>query len=746
MDTGPVLARREEAIRSDDDAGSLGARLAKIGADAVAEVLPTLADGIRDADDRRPATPRGHPSSGPPTGSIDWARARGRRRPPRPRVRARPGRDTDVPGRPTSSCSAPRRWTARRGDARRDRRRRRPRTASSSRRGDGAVRLLEVAASGRRRMPAADWARGARDLAGERLGRDRGTARSVASRPSAASPTRRRTPRASCPRSLERSRLDARDRALATELALGTLRHLPALDRAIGLRASRPLARMSPGARAALRLGAYQLLFMRIPSHAAVSASVDLATPRERGFVNAILRQLADDPPPRRRRASTDEAIFAADRTGAVGVQRAPRCSSGADEAEVAAEAFGERGLAQPPHEHRAVTSVDAFVRGLRASGHTPRTAPAASGLRAPGRRATRRGCAASRRAGSPCRIRRPRSSFARSTRNRATGCSTSARLRAARRRTSRVWSARRDASSPADVRPERAALVRSDRGAPRRARARRGAGRHSSSARRVVRPGAGGRAVLGHRVGAPATRSCSGGRGGLSSRRWRGSRWPSRPRRPIGSVPVAASSTRCARSRARRRMRRATRLRQASTRTGARADRWSGRPLAARAVCGRTGTAPTACSSRPSASGPDRAGTIAPMGMLSASILSADFAHLADQVKLVEPYAEVIHIDVMDAHFVPPLTIGPVVVASLRPVTERVFHGHLMVEAPEGLFDDLARGRARHRLVPSSKRSRTLRRSIAKARGAGHARGHDASTWRRRSTRSSRTSTSWTT
>ena len=41
-------------------------------------------------------------------------------------------------------------------------------------------------------------------------------------------------------------------------------------------------------------------------------------------------------------------------------------------------------------------------------------------------------------------------------------------------------------------------------------------------------------------------------------------------------------------------------------------------------------------------------------MGKLSASILSADLAHLADQVKLVEPYAEVIHIDVMDAHFVP--------------------------------------------------------------------------------------------
>lgn len=78
-------------------------------------------------------------------------------------------------------------------------------------------------------------------------------------------------------------------------------------------------------------------------------------------------------------------------------------------------------------------------------------------------------------------------------------------------------------------------------------------------------------------------------------------------------------------------------------------------------------------------------------MGKLSASILSADFACLGTQVKLVAPYADIIHIDVMDAHFVPPITIGPVVVASLRPATDRVLHGHLMVEAPEGLFDELA-------------------------------------------------------
>ena len=168
------------------------------------------------------------------------------------------------------------------------------------------------------------------------------------------------------PALLERSRLDLRDRALATELALGTLRHVPGLDRAIGLRATRPVARMSPGARAALRLGAYQLLFMRIPSHAAVSASVDLATPRERGFVNAILRRLADDPP-EPPSGDADEDVSA--RTGLVPwAVRELRLLLGDEEAEVAAEAFGERGLLCL-RANNCRTSVDALAHGLRASG-----------------------------------------------------------------------------------------------------------------------------------------------------------------------------------------------------------------------------------------------------------------------------------------------------------------------------------------------------------------------------------------
>jgi ribulose-phosphate 3-epimerase len=77
--------------------------------------------------------------------------------------------------------------------------------------------------------------------------------------------------------------------------------------------------------------------------------------------------------------------------------------------------------------------------------------------------------------------------------------------------------------------------------------------------------------------------------------------------------------------------------------------------------------------------------------GKVAASILSADFSHLADQVKMVEPHVELIHIDAMDAHFVPPLSVGPVIVESLRRVTRLPLHCHLMVDRPEALLEDFA-------------------------------------------------------
>ena len=79
----------------------------------------------------------------------------------------------------------------------------------------------------------------------------------------------------------------------------------------------------------------------------------------------------------------------------------------------------------------------------------------------------------------------------------------------------------------------------------------------------------------------------------------------------------------------------------------------------------------------------------------VAASILSADHAHLAEQIKLVEQHVELIHIDCMDAHFVPVLSVGPVVVEGVRRVTELPLHCHLMVERPEALFEEFARAGA---------------------------------------------------
>lgn len=69
----------------------------------------------------------------------------------------------------------------------------------------------------------------------------------------------------------------------------------------------------------------------------------------------------------------------------------------------------------------------------------------------------------------------------------------------------------------------------------------------------------------------------------------------------------------------------------------------------------------------------------------LAPSILSADFARLAEQVRpAIEVGATLLHVDVMDGHFVPNITIGPPVVASLRKVVEVPLDCHLMIENPD--------------------------------------------------------------
>ena len=94
------------------------------------------------------------------------------------------------------------------------------------------------------------------------------------------------------PKVLRSSALDDRQRAFVTDLVYGTLRRRIALDYLLTTVSDRRLDRLDPPVRAALRLGAYQLV-EGIPAHAAVSETVSAAPSRARGYVNAVLRRLA---------------------------------------------------------------------------------------------------------------------------------------------------------------------------------------------------------------------------------------------------------------------------------------------------------------------------------------------------------------------------------------------------------------------------------------------------------------------
>jgi 16S rRNA (cytosine967-C5)-methyltransferase len=96
---------------------------------------------------------------------------------------------------------------------------------------------------------------------------------------------------------LREMRLHGRDAAFATELTYGTLRALGTLDLIVAAAAGRDVARIDPPARDALRLGVYQLLYTRVPPHAAVNQTVDLVrsvAPGATGFANAVMREISE--------------------------------------------------------------------------------------------------------------------------------------------------------------------------------------------------------------------------------------------------------------------------------------------------------------------------------------------------------------------------------------------------------------------------------------------------------------------
>ncbi|MBM7659407.1 ribulose-phosphate 3-epimerase [Bacillus mesophilus] len=83
-------------------------------------------------------------------------------------------------------------------------------------------------------------------------------------------------------------------------------------------------------------------------------------------------------------------------------------------------------------------------------------------------------------------------------------------------------------------------------------------------------------------------------------------------------------------------------------------------------------------------------------MYKIAPSILSADFAKLGEEIKNVEQAgADYIHIDVMDGHFVPNITIGPLIVEAVRPVTSLPLDVHLMIEQPDQYIESFAKAGA---------------------------------------------------
>jgi len=104
----------------------------------------------------------------------------------------------------------------------------------------------------------------------------------------------------------------------------------------------------------------------------------------------------------------------------------------------------------------------------------------------------------------------------------------------------------------------------------------------------------------------------------------------------------------------------------------------------------------------------------------IAPSILSADFANLGrDITTMSEVGADIVHVDVMDGHFVPNITIGPLIVSAIRPYTKLPIDVHLMIEKPDNFLEDFANAGADYISVHAEE-VKHLHRSLSKIKELG--------------------------
>ncbi len=498
------------------------------------------------------------------------------------------------------------------------------------------------------------------------------------------------------PAVLRKGTLATRDRAAVTEWVYGTVRWQRTLDWFLAPCLDRAVAKLDPPVRAALRLGAYQLWSGMAP-HAAVAETVAAAgqvTPRAKGFVNAVLRKLAAIELPWAVPEGEDVTALGIRASVPDWIVQLFLDDLGRSEANAVLESLNEPAeVTMRINPIRA--TVDAVEAELRTAGASvSRGALIVDSLLVHG--AGDIGALAAVRDGRAT----PQDQSSQAVAA-VVGAGPGDRVLEIGAAPGGKASALAEAMADhglvvaVDVHPARTAMIRTgarrlrlETVAPVVADGRRLPLRDASFDRVLLDAPCSGLGVLRRRPEARA--GGSGPRPSTSWPRCSGRCWE-RPPRP--SLPVGVSCIRCARSAVprpsgstsgprshSRGLRRRTRPAPPGTGSDGALD-------SSRAP--RTAMGCTAWCWWPPGNVRGMAQKIAP------SILAADFAFLADEVAKVAPVADLLHVDVMDGHFVPNISIGAPVVRCLRPQTDLYLDCHLMIENPGDFLEDFAKAGA---------------------------------------------------